>query len=121
MGNAPGIWLPECAYDHGLEDIISELGLQYFITATHGVLYASPRPKYGVYSPILTKSGVAVFGRDPRPPNRSGARKKVIPGITITANSTAISPMIYPSTISAPTCIHLVCVAIPDKILPYHC
>ncbi|HQD51650.1 MAG TPA: DUF1957 domain-containing protein [Bacillota bacterium] len=81
FGEMPrGIWLPECAYDHGLEDIISELGLQYFITATHGVLYASPRPKYGVYSPILTKSGVAVFGRDPETSKQVWSSQEGYPG-----------------------------------------
>ena len=75
-----GIWLPECAYDHGLEKIPGELGLQYFITATHGVLYASPRPKYGVYSPILTKSGVAAFGRDPETSKQVWSSQEGYPG-----------------------------------------
>lgn len=81
FGETPrGIWLPECAYDHGLENILSELGLQYFITATHGVLYASPRPKYGVYSPILTKSGVSVFGRDPETSKQVWSSQEGYPG-----------------------------------------
>ena len=81
FGERPrGIWLPECAYDHGLEKFPAELGLQYFITATHGVLYASPRPKYGVYSPILTKSGVAVFGRDPETSKQVWSSQEGYPG-----------------------------------------
>lgn len=81
FGEAPrGIWLPECAYEHGLEEIPAELGLHYFITATHGVLYASPRPKYGVYSPILTKSGVAVFGRDPETSKQVWSSQEGYPG-----------------------------------------
>jgi len=30
----------------------------------HGILNASPRPRYGVYAPICSKNGVAFFGRD---------------------------------------------------------
>lgn len=65
LGRAPkGIWLPECGYYEGLEEILHEAGLRYFFTDSHGVFHASPRPKYGVYAPIYTRSGVAAFGRD---------------------------------------------------------
>ncbi len=81
FGEPPrGLWLPECAFEHGLENIIGELGLQYFITATHGVLYAAPRPKYGVYSPILTKSGAAVFGRDAETSKQVWSAQEGYPG-----------------------------------------
>lgn len=81
FGNTPrGIWLPECGYESGLEDIMSELGLHYFVTATHGVLYASPRPKYGVYSPILTPGGLAAFGRDPETSQQVWSSKEGYPG-----------------------------------------
>lgn len=81
FGKAPrGIWLPECAYDPVLEDLLGELGLQYFITATHGVLYACPRPKYGVYSPILTPGGLAAFGRDPETSHQVWSAREGYPG-----------------------------------------
>lgn len=60
----PGIWLPECAYTQGIDDILHEFDIKYFFTDTHGVLFASHRPKYGIYAPIYCPSGVAVFGRD---------------------------------------------------------
>lgn len=60
----PGIWLPECAYYPGVDQLLANFGIKYFFTETHGLLYASPRPKYGVYAPILCNSGVAAFGRD---------------------------------------------------------
>src|SRR6185369_1046552 len=61
-----GIWLPECAYTNGLETILHEAGLQWFIVDTHGILHAHPRPRYGVFAPVLAgPDGVAVFGRDP--------------------------------------------------------
>lgn len=81
FGEAPrGLWLPECAFDHGLEEITGELGIQYFITATHGLLYASPRPKYGVYSPILTRNGTAVFGRDAETSKQVWSAQEGYPG-----------------------------------------
>lgn len=65
FGRSPqGIWLPECGYHPGDDWILREFGLRYFFTDTHGVLYASKRPKYGIFAPIYCPSGVAAFGRD---------------------------------------------------------
>ena len=65
FGIAPlGIWLPECAYFEGLDRQMSEVGLRYAVLDGHGLLHASPRPRYGLYAPICTKNGVAFFGRD---------------------------------------------------------
>ncbi len=81
FGEPPrGLWLPECAYYPELDQILGELGLQYFITATHGVLYAVPRPKYGVYSPILTPAGVAAFGRDTETSKQVWSAQEGYPG-----------------------------------------
>jgi len=60
----PGIWLPECGYYPGVDRYLKEVGIRYFITDTHGILHASPRPKFGVYAPIYCPTGVAAFGRD---------------------------------------------------------
>ncbi|MEH2239632.1 glycoside hydrolase family 57 protein [Nostoc sp.] len=65
FGQAPrGIWLPECAYYEGLDRMLADAGLRYFLTDGHGILYARPRPRFGTYAPIYTETGVAVFGRD---------------------------------------------------------
>ena len=61
---AKGIWLPECAYYEGVERMLADAGLRYFLTDGHGILYARPRPRFGTYAPIFTESGVAAFGRD---------------------------------------------------------
>lgn len=53
----PGIWLPECAYTYGVDNILKEFGIKYFFTDTHGVLFASHRPKYGIYAPIFVPPG----------------------------------------------------------------
>jgi 1,4-alpha-glucan branching enzyme len=65
FGRRPrGIWLPECGYQPGDDEILKESGIKFFFTDSHGILHATPRPKYGVFAPIYCKSGVAAFGRD---------------------------------------------------------
>jgi len=59
-----GIWLPECAYVEGVENVLQEANIRWFITDTHGILHARPRPRYGVFAPIYTPNGIAAFGRD---------------------------------------------------------
>ena len=59
-----GIWLPECAYVAGVEKILQEANIRWFILDTHGVLHAKPRPRYGTFSPLFTPNGIAAFGRD---------------------------------------------------------
>jgi len=59
-----GIWLPECAYGSGIEDMLQEANLRWFVTDTHGLLQARPRPRYGVFAPVFTPAGPAAFGRD---------------------------------------------------------
>ncbi len=65
FGRAPkGIWLAECGYHPGHDEILREFGIRFFFVESHGILHGTPRPKYGVYAPVYTRSGVAVFGRD---------------------------------------------------------
>ncbi len=65
IGERPlGIWLPECAYFENLDKILINSGIRYTILDGHGILNASPRPRYGLYSPICSRNGVAFFGRD---------------------------------------------------------
>ena len=64
MSSPLGIWLPECAYYEGLDELMAESGLRYAVLDGHGLLNADPRPRYGIYAPICTRRGVAFFGRD---------------------------------------------------------
>ncbi|HDT15610.1 MAG TPA: DUF1957 domain-containing protein, partial [Firmicutes bacterium] len=59
-----GIWLPECGYRPGDDEILKRHGIEFFFTDTHGILYGKPRPNYGVFAPVYCPSGVAAFGRD---------------------------------------------------------
>lgn len=63
--DSPGIWIPECGYSAGLDEILKESGVRYFFVEAHGLLHAEPRPRFGVHAPVYTPSGVAAFGRDP--------------------------------------------------------
>ncbi len=62
--NPRGIWLPECAYVPGIEKFLQEAEIRWFIVDSHGVLFAEPRPRFGIFAPIFTRSGPAAFGRD---------------------------------------------------------
>ncbi|MDK2820738.1 MAG: 1,4-alpha-glucan branching enzyme [Clostridia bacterium] len=65
FGKPPsGLWLPECAYNPGDDAILKDYGIKYFFVDAHGLLYANPRPRYSIFAPVYTPSGVAVFGRD---------------------------------------------------------
>ncbi len=62
--NPRGIWLPECAYEYGIEHLLNDAGIEYFIGDSHALLYGEPRPRYGVHAPVMCPNGVAVFARD---------------------------------------------------------
>jgi 1,4-alpha-glucan branching enzyme len=65
FGKRPaGIWLPECGYNPGDDEVLKKEGIRYFLVDTHGVLFATPRPRFGVFSAYLTKNGVGVYARD---------------------------------------------------------
>ena len=90
-----GIWLPECAYVEGIEEFLQDANIRWFILDTHGVLYARPRPRYGVFAPIFTPNGIAAFGRDLIARDRSGASMKAIPATRVIGISTATSGSIW--------------------------
>jgi len=65
MGRKPrGIWLAECGYQPGDDELLKKHGIKLFFVDTHGILFGVPRPKYGVFAPVYTSNGVAAFGRD---------------------------------------------------------
>ncbi len=59
-----GMWLPECGYYPGLDEVLAKEDVRFFILESHGLEYASVTPFYGVHAPVFTPSGVAAFGRD---------------------------------------------------------
>lgn len=80
MGWKPaGFWLPECGYVPGIERILKEAGINYFIVAAHGLLNAHPRPKAAVYAPVRV-GGLAAFGRDWETSHQVWSRTEGYPG-----------------------------------------
>jgi 1,4-alpha-glucan branching enzyme len=59
-----GFWLPECAYAPGLEAILQEANIRWFVLDAHGLLFGKPRPRRSIYAPCYTPSGPAAFARD---------------------------------------------------------
>jgi 1,4-alpha-glucan branching enzyme len=81
LGRRPrGIWLPECGYKPGVDRLLREFGIEYFILDSHGLLNADPRPKYGVHRPIRTPEGPAAFGRDYESSKQVWAAEEGYPG-----------------------------------------
>ncbi|ACA59557.1 MULTISPECIES: glycoside hydrolase family 57 protein [Thermoanaerobacterales] len=75
-----GLWLPECAYIAGLDEILREYNIRYFFTDTHGLLFASHRPRFGIFAPIYCPSGVAAFARDVESSKQVWSAKEGYPG-----------------------------------------
>lgn len=75
-----GIWLPECAYVEAVEPVLKEAGLHWFALENHGVLHATPQPRYGICAPILTPHGMAAFGRDLESARQVWSRTEGYPG-----------------------------------------
>ena len=59
-----GLWLPECAYAPEIEGVLQDANIRWFVLDSHGLLNASPRPRYGTFAPVFTPNGLAAFGRD---------------------------------------------------------
>ena len=65
FGRSPaGIWLPECAYVPGIDAVLAEADIRWFILDAHGLMYGQPRPRAAIYAPCYTPAGPAAFARD---------------------------------------------------------
>jgi 1,4-alpha-glucan branching enzyme len=65
FGHRPaGMWLPECGFVPGIDRLLADEGLTYFVVDSHAVEFAAPPPVFGTYSPIVCPSGVFAFPRD---------------------------------------------------------
>jgi 1,4-alpha-glucan branching enzyme len=61
---AAGFWLPECAYGPGLDSILQEANIRWFVLDAHGLIFGTPRPRRSIYAPCYTPAGPAAFARD---------------------------------------------------------
>lgn len=64
FGVAPrGRWLPECGYFPGLEQVLAEEQVRWFVVEASAFARASPPSP--TQRPVFTETGVAAFARDP--------------------------------------------------------
>ena len=63
-----------------MEKVLQEANIRWFVTDTHGLLHARPRPRYGVYAPVFTPGGVAAFGRDFESAKQVWSKQEGYPG-----------------------------------------
>ncbi len=59
------VWLPECGFHPGLDEVLAGLGVRAFAVESHAITQALPAPPRGVRTPVRCPSGVAALGRDP--------------------------------------------------------
>lgn len=62
--NSKGFWLPECGYYPGLDKALSRRGVKWIQLASHSVITAEDKSKYGGYLPLELPSGLHAFARD---------------------------------------------------------
>lgn len=75
-----GMWLGECGYVPGVDELLREAGVRYFFVDTHGLLLADPAPVFGAYAPVYTRSGVAAFARDTESSEQVWSAEQGYPG-----------------------------------------
>jgi 1,4-alpha-glucan branching enzyme len=81
FGRGPrGIWLPECAYVSGVDQLLRENGISFTFLDSHGILFGVPRPRFGVFAPIYSPGGVAFFGRDMETAHQVWSAEQGYPG-----------------------------------------
>ncbi|MDQ6655890.1 MAG: DUF1957 domain-containing protein, partial [Verrucomicrobiota bacterium] len=49
-----GFWLPECAYAPGLDRILQEANIRWFVVDAHAFAMAKPRPQRAIFAPCFT-------------------------------------------------------------------
>jgi 1,4-alpha-glucan branching enzyme len=65
FGRQPqGMWLPECAYDYGVDNLVRDAGVRFFFVDAHAIMFGTPQPRRGIYAPVTLPSGVSAFARD---------------------------------------------------------
>jgi 1,4-alpha-glucan branching enzyme len=81
FGQRPrGMWLGECGYAPGCDELLREAAVRYFVVDSHALLYGDRRPVYGVHAPAYCPTGVAAFARDTESSQQVWSAKEGYPG-----------------------------------------
>jgi 1,4-alpha-glucan branching enzyme len=75
-----GMWLGECGFVPGVDELLREAAVRYFFVDTHAVVYADRQPVYGPYAPVYCRTGVAAFARDAESSRQVWSAKEGYPG-----------------------------------------
>ncbi|WP_261179975.1 1,4-alpha-glucan branching protein domain-containing protein [Anaerobacillus sp. CMMVII] len=75
-----GFWLPECAFNLGLDRILFEEGIRYTFVDEHALKYAEPVPSKGASVPIYSPNGIMLFPRNTRLSNQVWSSYDGYPG-----------------------------------------
>ena len=100
-----GMWLGECGYVPGVDELLREAAIRYFFVDTHGILFADRPPGLRrLRAALLPARGVAAFAPRHRVVrSRCGAPRRATRAIRTTATSTATSASTCRSTTSGRT------------------
>ena len=81
FGRRPsGMWLGECGFVPGCDELLADLGIRYFIVDSHALLEADEDVVHGVYAPVYCPAGAAAFARDPESSEQVWSAKRGYPG-----------------------------------------
>jgi 1,4-alpha-glucan branching enzyme len=75
-----GMWLGECGYVPGCDELLREAAIRYFIVDTHALLLGDRPPLLGVHAPVYCQTGVAAFARDTESSQQVWSAKEGYPG-----------------------------------------
>ncbi len=71
FGRRPrGFWLPECAYNEGIDRILYEEGIRYTFVEEHSLKFAEPASTNGAGTPMFSPHGILLFPRNQKISNQ---------------------------------------------------
>ncbi|MBN2713296.1 MAG: DUF1957 domain-containing protein [Planctomycetes bacterium] len=75
-----GIWLPENAFTPGVDKMLMEEGIKWFLVNSNGIDEGDTRCLFGTNEPVITPNGVACFGIDQETRAQVWSREAGYPG-----------------------------------------
>ena len=81
FGRRPlGMWLPENAYHPGLDKFLLSEGIRWTMVNTHGLRQGDTKCFYDVEAPVITDSGLCIFGIDDKTKGQVWSKGNGYPG-----------------------------------------
>ena len=75
-----GMWLGECGYVPGCDELLREAAIRYVMVDTHALLLGDEQPVFGAHAPVYCPTGVAAFARDTESSQQVWSAKEGYPG-----------------------------------------